>query len=146
MKSEVGNGWAAIVAAAIADAAMLPVDWAFEITSARRVNGGLMIDARYAQIDVPPAQMIAKLAPHPARSLRRIQILAHERSLVTCEICGRPGRLRGGGEAALARCDEHIFVDDPSGITHFLADYRDGLDMMQFLHGEAKREDDDDKS
>ena len=145
MESKVGSGWSVIVSDAIANATALPEEWNFEIVAAKRVNGGLMIDARYAQIDVPPAKMIAELVPHPLRSLRKIQIQAHERSLKTCEICGRSGRLRGEGEAALVRCDNHIgVIEDPSGIEHFLADFGDGLDFMQELHRVAERKDGDD--
>ncbi|ETX26521.1 hypothetical protein RISW2_22980 [Roseivivax isoporae LMG 25204] len=32
---------------------------------------------------------------------------AERRSLLTCEVCGRPGQLRQCG-AAMVRCDEHV--------------------------------------
>lgn len=139
----VGNGWYGIISEAVDDASRLPEEWMFEITSATRVDGALKIDAQYNSHDVP----LDPNTPHPFRALQQIRAFARLRSLNTCEICSRSGRRRGEGTAARVRCDEHVDVaEGSSGLGHFLADFGDGLDMMQELHRAAKREDGDDQS
>lgn len=138
----VGNGWYGIISEAIDEAAQLPPEWCFEITSATCVDGALKIDASYNAFDVPWDESIA----HPFRSWQKIKREAQAKSLETCEICGRAGRLRGDGNSARVRCEEHVDVaEDPSGLEHFLADFGDGLDMMRALHAAAKRGEDDDQ-
>lgn len=149
----VANGWHQILADAIDEAAKLPEEWAFEITNAKRVpDGSLRIDASYNPFDVPWDESV----PHPWRALQRIKRAAQERSLVTCECCGRPGMLIDAGESARVRCVQHGYVIDamswsgnPVGymfesteqaMAHFLDDFGKGLDTMQ----ELSRENDDD--
>lgn len=139
----VGNGWWPIVSEAIDKASRLPEEWAFEIVGAKRApDGSLRIDASYNAFDVSWDETV----PHPWRAWQKIKLAAQARSLVTCEICGRAGRLRGDGNSARVRCEEHVDVaEDPIGLEHFLADFGDGLDMMRALHAAAKRGEDDDQ-
>lgn len=142
----VANGWYQILADAIDEAAALPEQWAFEITSAKRaVDGSLKIDASYNAFDVPWDESV----PHPWRAWQRIKNRAQERSLVTCECCGRVGRSIGAVPDARVRCAAHVDVVDAvewsgnvvgymfesaeEAMAHFLADYGDGLDMMKEL-------------
>ncbi|RVH78099.1 hypothetical protein CN203_11425 [Sinorhizobium meliloti] len=154
----VANGWRRILAEAVEEASKLPEEWLFEIVAAERVDGALKLSATYVSGDVPlddhlPAE---KKLPHPFRSEMRIREMARAKSLVTCECCGREGGLVDAGESARVRCVQHGYVVDagewsgnPVGfmfetaeeaMSHFLADYGDGLDMMK----ELSREDDDD--
>lgn len=139
----VGNGWWPIVAEAIDEAAKLPPEWMFEIVSAKRApDGSLRIDASYNPFDMPWDESV----PHPWRAWQKIKQAAQARSLVTCEICGRSGRLRGEGQAARVRCEEHVgAADEDAALLHFLADFGDGLDMMQELQAAAKRGGGDDQ-
>lgn len=140
----VGNGWWFIVAEAIDEAAKLPEEWCFEVVSAKRApDGSLRIDASYNAFDVSWDETV----PHPWRAWQKIKLAAQARSLVTCEICSRSGRLRGEGTEALVRCEEHVGVDeDPSGLEHFLSDFGDGLDFMQEMQSAAKRGGGDDEN
>lgn len=74
--------------------------------------------------------------------------------VVTCECCGRPGELIGGGEA-MARCPVHhdivdaeewlriraampaMFESESEALKHFLADYGAGLDLVRELQRES---------
>lgn len=147
----VANGWQHILAEAIADAAALPAEWMFEIVSAERVGGGLQISATYVSGDVPLDDYLPpeRKLPHPWRSLQRIRENARSRSLVTCECCGRPGKLFDAGQNARVRCVQHGYIVDagewsgnPVGflfesaeeaMEHFLKDYGGGVEMMQEL-------------
>ncbi|MEZ0003253.1 hypothetical protein [Sinorhizobium fredii] len=154
----VANGWKNILAEAIAEASKLPPEWCFEIVAAERVDGALKLSATYNSFDVPlddhlPAE---KKLPHPFRSEMRIREKARAKSLVTCECCGRPGKLTDAGESARVRCVQHAYVvdavawsRDPVGfmfdsaeeaMAHFRSDYGAGIDMMRDL----TREGDDD--
>lgn len=158
----VANGWKNILAAALREAGALPPEWMFEIVSAERVDGGLELSATYNSFDVPlddhlPADR--KLL-HPFRSEMRIRETARAKSLVTCECCGRSGKLIDAGEVARVRCVQHEYVVDavawsgnPVGfmfesteaaMAHFLADYGAGIDMMQELQTAVDQESDDD--
>lgn len=153
----VAHGWQHILAEAVAEARALPEQWCFEISKAERVDGALRISATYISGDVPlddhlPAE---KKLPHPWRAFQRIRAAARARSVVTCECCGREGRLIDAGEGARVRCVRHEYVVDvaewsanPVGamfetteeaMAHFLQDYGDGLEMMQ----ELARDDED---
>lgn len=154
----VAPGWQHILDDAVFEASKLPPEWCFEIVSAETVDGVLKISATYISGDIPlddhlpPSQKI----PHPFRAMMRIRDTAREKSLVTCECCGRVGRLVGAGDAARVRCAAHgdvvdamawvpldgaLFASDEEAMKHFLSDYGDGLDAMQELAGT----DDDDK-
>lgn len=161
-KISIGNGWQNILAAAIAEAAALPEQWCFEIVAAERVDGALKISATYISGDVPlddhlPAD---RKLPHPWRSEMRIREAACAKSLATCECCGRPGRLvdAGAGEEARVRCVRHEYVVDAmawsgnrvgfmfestgEAMSHFLADYGEGLDFMQTAQAAGLFDDD----
>ncbi|CDN95397.1 MULTISPECIES: hypothetical protein [Rhizobium/Agrobacterium group] len=154
----VANGWQQILAEALAEARGLPPEWCFEIVKAETVDGALKISANYVSGDVPlddhlpPDQKI----PHPWRAMMRIREKAREKSLGTCECCGRPGTLVGADEEARVRCRLHEYVLDAVGwsgtastgymfdnpeaaMAHFLKDYGDGLDMMQELLAQQGR-------
>lgn len=154
----VANGWQQILAEAVAEASKLPEEWLFEITKAERIDGALKLSTTYVSGDVPfddhmPAD---RKLPHPWRALQRIRETAREKSLVTCECCGRPGKLIDAGEGGRVRCVQHEYVVDavewsgnPVGflfdsaeeaMAHFRADYGAGIDMMQEL---TKKDDDD---
>ncbi|MEY9831060.1 hypothetical protein ABIA25_002875 [Sinorhizobium fredii] len=147
----VANGWKHILAEAVAEAAALPEQWCFEITRAERVDGALKITATYVSGDVPLDDHLPwdQKLPHPWRAMLRIREAAREKSLVTCECCGRPGQLFDAGENARVRCVQHGYVVDAvdwsgnpvsymfesadEAMAHFLKDYGDGIDMMQEL-------------
>lgn len=154
----VANGWQHILDAAVEEAAALPPEWCFEITQAERVDGALKISATYISGDIPLDDHLPpeRKLPHPWRSMVRIRENARSKSLETCECCGRLGRLIDAGKSARVRCVRHEYVVDvaewsgnPVGflfesteeaMAHFVADYGDGLDMMQ----ELARDDGDD--
>ena len=152
----VANGWQNILAEAVAEANALPEEWAFEIVRAKRAfDGSLQLDAQYNAFDVPFDESI----PHPWRAWQRIKRKAQERSLMTCECCGRPGQSVGVVPEARVRCPAHVEVldavawsGDPVGymfetaeeaMEHFLQDYGAGLDMMQELQAAADEDSDD---
>jgi hypothetical protein len=157
----VAHGWQNILAEAVEEASKLPEEWLFEIVSAERDDGALKLSATYNAFDVPLDDHLPpeRKLPHPWRSLQRIRENAREKSLRTCECCGRPGKLVGAGETARVRCVQHGYVVDagewsgnPVGflfesteeaMSHFLADYGDGLDMMQELQAETAKDSDD---
>ncbi len=157
----VANGWKNILAEAIAEASKLPPEWCFEIEKAERVDGALKLSASYVSGDVPlddhlPAD---RKIPHPFRAMMRIREAARAKSLVTCECCGRPGKLIDAGENARVRCVQHEYVVDVSewsgnavgymfdsaeeAMSHFLRDYGDGLDTMQELQAATAKDSDD---
>ena len=151
----VANGWRNILAEAVEEASKLPPEWCFEFVKAERVDGALKLSAMYVSGDVPLDDHLPpeRKLPHPWRSLQRIREAARARSLVTCECCGRPGQLVDAGENARVRCVQHEHVvdavawsRDPVGfmfdsadeaMSHFLADYGAGIDMMQELQAGA---------
>ncbi len=152
----VANGWYQILAAAIDEAASLPPEWAFEIVRAKRVvDGSLQLDAQYNAFDVPFDESV----PHPWRAWQRIKRKAQERSLVTCECCGRCGKPVGAVPEARVRCPAHVDVldavewsGDPVGfmfesaeeaMAHFLDDYGDGIDFMREMQAAAGEDSDD---
>jgi hypothetical protein len=149
-KITVANGWRHVLAEAVDEAKALPVEWCFEIVKAERIDGALKVSATYVSGDVPlddhlpPEQKLA----HPWRSMMRIRETAREKSIVTCECCGRMGQMLGAGETARVRCAAHedvvdamtwvppkdaLFESDEDAMAHFLGDYDNGLDMMQDL-------------
>jgi len=151
----VANGWYQILAEAIDEAATLPEDWCFEIVRVTRApDGSLKLDAQYNPFDVPWDESV----PHPWRAWQRIKRKAQERSLVTCECCGRPGKSVGAVPDARVRCPAHVDVvdavewsGDPVGfmfdsaeeaLAHFLQDYGAGLDVMQELQAAADEDSD----
>lgn len=156
----VANGWTNILAEALAEAAALPEEWLFEIVKAETVDGALKITATYVSGDVPLDDHLPtdQKLPHPWRALLRIREAAREKSLRTCECCGRPGKLVDAGENARIRCVQHGYVVDavewsgnPVGaifesadeaMAHFLADYGAGIDMMQELQADADEDPD----
>lgn len=149
----VASGWQHILDEAVADASRLPDEWCFEIANAKRAaDGSLRIDASYNPFDVPWDESV----PHPWRAWQKIKRKAQERSLVTCECCGRMGKLVGADQEARVRCAAHADVVDamtwqpPEGVmfetdeeatAHFLSDYGDGVDFIR----ELAQEDDDNK-
>ncbi len=156
----VANGWQHILAEAIEEATALPEEWCFEIVSAETVDGGLKLLATYVSGDIPLDDHLTpeRKLPHPYRSFQRIREVARARSLVTCECCGREGKLTDAVEVARVRCVRHEYVVDveewsvnPVGalfdtaeeaMAHFLEDYGAGLDMMQELHTAVEYEQD----
>lgn len=154
----VAHGWQHILDEAVAEASRLPPEWCFEIVQAERVDGALKISATYVSGDVPLDDHLPPESkiPHPYRAFLRIRETAREKSLVTCECCGRIGKLIGAGESARVRCAAHadvvdamswvppegaMFASDQEAMAHFLSDYSDGLDAMQ----ELVRDGDEDK-
>lgn len=147
----VANGWKHILAEALDEARKLPEEWCFELDKAERVDGALKLSTTYVSGDVPLDDHLPpeRKLPHPYRSFLRIRETAREKSLVTCECCGRVGKLIDAGESARVRCVRHEHVVDaaewsgnPVGflfgsaeeaMAHFLDDYGDGLQMMQEL-------------
>ena len=100
----VAKGWHDLLVEAMDEAAKLPEEWCFEIVAAKRAPGGsLLVDASYNAFDMPWDESV----PHPWRSWQKIKQAAQARSLVTCEICGRTGRMSGAGIGAVVRCEEH---------------------------------------
>lgn len=144
----VAHGWQHIIAEAVEEASKLPPEWTFEISSAERVDGALKLSATYNSFDVPLDDYLPpeRKLPHPWRSMMRIRETAREKSLRTCECCGRPGQLVDAGQSARVRCVQHGYVVDamewsgnPVGflfdsaeeaMAHFRADYGAGINMM----------------
>ncbi|ASP98404.1 hypothetical protein GOC53_27940 [Sinorhizobium medicae] len=149
----VASGWQHILNEAVAEAQTLPQEWCFEITQAETVDGGLKLSATYVSGDVPlddhlPAE---RKLPHPWRAMMRIRENAKQKSLVTCECCGREGRQIGAGEDARVRCVRHedvidveqweekrasmrpMFETEEEAVEHFRQDYGKGVDMMRDL-------------
>ncbi|RVL94710.1 hypothetical protein [Sinorhizobium meliloti] len=149
----VASGWQHILAEAVAEAQTLPPEWCFEIVAAETVDGALKLSAAYVSGDVPlddhlPAD---RKIPHPYRAMLRIQEAAWAKSLVTCEVCGREGRLIGAGQDARVRCVRHedvvdieqweekraamraMFETEEESVEHFRQDYGKGVDMMRHL-------------
>lgn len=139
----VADGWKNILAEAIAEASKLPEQWCFEIVSAETVDGALKLSATYVSGDVPLDDHLPpeRKLPHPFRSEMRIRENAREKSLRTCECCGRIGKLIGAGQDARVRCAAHADVVDamvwvsPEGVlfetdeevmAHLPSDYGDG--------------------
>lgn len=110
----VANGWRHILDEAVAEAAALPPEWCFEIVQAERVDGALKLSATYVSGDVPLDDHLPpdKKIPHPYRAFLRIRENARARSRVTCECCGRIGRMIGVGDKARVRCAAHADVLD----------------------------------
>ena len=102
-------GWQHILDEAVAEAAALPDEWCFEIVRAETVDGALKLSATYVAGDVPlddhlpPSQKL----PHPFRAMMRIREKAREKSIQTCECCGRKGLMIGAGQNPRVRCQEH---------------------------------------
>jgi hypothetical protein len=133
----------------------------FEITRAERVDGALRLSATYNSFDVPLDDDLPpeRKLPHPFRAFQRIRETARAKSLVTCECCGRPGKLIDAGERARVRCVQHGYVVDagegngnPIGflfdsaedaMSHFLRDYGDGLDTMKELEAAVEQDSDE---
>lgn len=155
----VANGWQHILAEAVAEASRLPSEWCFEIVQAETVDGALRLSATYVSGDVPLDDHLPpeKKISHPWRALQRIRETAREKSLVTCEVCGREGRLVGGaGQAARVRCvrHEHVvdvaeweekqasmrtaFETEEEAVENFQQEYGKGVDMMQELQTASK--------
>lgn len=155
----VANGWRNILAEAVEEASKLPPEWMFEISSADRVDGALKLSATHNSFDVPLDDHLPpeRKLPHPWRTMMRIRETAREKSLATCECCGREGRLVGAGETARVRCVQHEYVVDAvewsrelqaaqgrpvmfeteeAAMAHFLADMADGLEFIR----QAQRE------
>lgn len=156
----VAHGWQHILDEAVAEAAALPDEWCFEIVKAETVDGALKISATYVSGDVPLDDHLPpeKKIPHPFRAMMRIRETARRKSLVTCECCGRIGKLVGAGDDARVRCAAHVDVEDAmswqppkdvmfetdeEAMAHFLADFGDGLDFMQEMQEMARNGDDD---
>ncbi len=154
----VARGWQHIIDEAAAEASKLPPEWCFEIVKAERVDGALKISATYVSGDVPlddhlpPSQEL----PHPFRAMMRIRAAAREKSIQTCECCGRIGKLVGAGDDVRVRCAAHagvmdamdwvppdgaMFAREEEAMAHFLGDFGDGVDFMQ----ELARDGDEDK-
>lgn len=161
----VANGWQYILAKAVEEASKLPPEWCLEIVAAERVDGALILSATYNSFDVPLDDYLPsdKTIPHPFRSLMRIQETARAKSLVTCECCGREGKLMGAGSEARVRCVRHgyvvdavewssrapaelMFESEDEAMAHFLSDYGDGLGMMQELQAAVEVDPDDQTS
>lgn len=160
----VANGWQHILDAAVEAANALPEEWCFEVVKAERVDGALKLSATYVSGDVPLDDHLPpeRKLPHPWRSEMRIREEARAKSLVTCECCGREGRLIDAGESARVRCVRHEYVVDvvewsgnPVGflfdsaeeaMAHFLQDYGDGLEMMQELQAGGDEDEVDETS
>jgi hypothetical protein len=102
----VAHGWQHILDEAVAEASKLPEEWLLEIVYARRVDGMLDLWATYAARDIPLDDYLPadKKIPHPYRSFIRIRDKARQKSLVTCECCGRMGKVIGAGDEARMRC------------------------------------------
>ncbi|GMB82734.1 hypothetical protein NN6n1_35170 [Shinella zoogloeoides] len=146
----VARGWQHILDEAVAEASKLPEEWCFEVVKAERADGTLKLSATYVSGDVPLDDHLPpeRKLPHPWRAMMRIRETAREKSLVTCECCGRIGKMIGAGPDARVRCAAHAAVVDAMGwrppegasfesdeeaLAHFLGDYGDGLDAMQEL-------------
>lgn len=158
-KISVAHGWQHILDAAVDEAKALPEEWLFEIVKADRVEGALKIWATYAGGDVPLDDYLPpeRKLPHPYRSFLRIRETARAKSLVTCECCGREGKLIDAGKDARVRCVRHecvvdvaewsenpvgaMFASADKALAHFLEDYGSGVDMMKEL---ARKDGDDD--
>lgn len=110
----VTRGWQHILDEAVEEASRLPAEWCFEIVKAERIDGALRLSATYVSGDIPiddhlpPSQKL----PHPWRSMMRIREVAKEKSIVTCECCGRIGTMIGAGQDARVRCPAHEDVVD----------------------------------
>lgn len=96
---EVGRGWKGIVLGSIVQASGMEPAWGLELTSARRWNGLLLIDAAYDKQE--PAAVEAFLKWREAARLV---------SKWTCECCGQPGRLRVGRYRSRAFCEQHAYL------------------------------------
>ncbi|WP_117190997.1 hypothetical protein [Rhizobium terrae] len=149
----VASGWQHILAEAVEEASRLPPEWCFEITHAETVDGALRLSATYVSGDIPLDDHLPpeRKMPHPWRSMMRIRENAKQQSLVTCECCGREGRLVGVGDEARVRCGRHEYVVDVAeweekrasmrtmfeteegAVEHFRQDYGKGVDMMRDL-------------
>jgi hypothetical protein len=146
----IAHGWQHILDEAVAEAAALPDEWCFEIVKAETVDGALKISATYVSGDVPLDDHLSpeKKLPHPFRAMMRIREAARQKSVQTCECCGRPGQSVGAGDEARVRCPAHedvvdavawggaasdgyMFDTPDEALAHFLSDYGDGLDFMQ---------------
>ncbi len=149
----VASGWKHILDKAVAEASKLPPEWCFEIVQAETVDGALRLSATYVSGDVPLDDHLppSEKLPHPWRALQRIRETAREKSLVTCECCGREGRLVGAGQDVRVRCIRHEYVVDVAewekkrasmrtafeteeeAVEHLRRDYGAGVDMMRGL-------------
>ncbi|CUW87576.1 hypothetical protein [Agrobacterium genomosp. 2] len=110
----VASGWRHILDEAVAEASRLPPEWCFEISSAETVDGALKLSAAYFSGDIPLDDHLPpeKKIPHPFRAMMRIRETAREKSIQTCECCGRPGQSVGAGDEARVRCPAHEDVVD----------------------------------
>ncbi|WP_156397342.1 hypothetical protein [Rhizobium sp. Root1204] len=156
----VAIGWRHILDEAVAETSRLPPEWCFEIASAKTVDGVLKLSATYVSGDVPlddhlPAD---RKLPHPFRAMMRIRESARQKSIQTCECCGRAGAMIGAGPDVTVRCAAHedvvdamgwqppegaMFESDEEAMAHFLSDFGDGLDAMQEM---ARNGDDDERT
>ena len=89
MYAAVGDGWGPLVLDLLSaiDAAV-PADEPFLVSDLKEKFGKL------------------RCYTHGETDVEDLVDAAVERSRVTCEVCGAPGRMRGGGWYAV-RCDEH---------------------------------------
>lgn len=146
----VAIGWRHILDEAVDEASRLPEEWCFEVVKAERVDGALKLSATYVAGDVPLDDHLPpdRKLPHPWRAMMRIRETAREKSIQTCECCGRIGRMIGAGPDAGVRCAAHVdvveemswmppeealFASEEEAMAHFLGDFGDGLDAMQEL-------------
>ena len=66
---------------------------------------GLMVKEKFGQLRI---RHPGRLPPDIEEDVRALWCEAEERSTVTCQFCGRPGRLRADGRLWLATaCDSH---------------------------------------
>lgn len=97
---KVGRGWSAIILDAVVMASALG---AWTLSRATRVHGALHL-SHTGLVDLTDKEL---------ENLEGWREVARLRSFYTCEVCGRPGRLRIGRTRARVFCGDHAhFVGD----------------------------------
>jgi hypothetical protein len=102
----VPKGWLPIVTDAIKESAGFPETWLFEITGSKQSGGALLLEAAYHSPDI----LVGSKEPHPFKAFVDLRERARARSLETCEICGKTGRLCDEKTNARVRCEEHLGI------------------------------------
>ena len=101
MKIEVGRGWYPVILDAVVQISRMPETWNARLRRADRVHGLLRLDVSLTLPDDPD-----ELGKQTS-TIGAIQHIARVASMMTCEACGRNGRLRIGVSRSRTLCEDH---------------------------------------
>ncbi|MBB4064012.1 hypothetical protein [Gellertiella hungarica] len=101
MKIDVGRGWYPLVLDAVLKISQLPDAWNARLRRADRMHGLLRVDVA---VNLPDS---SEELGDQTSTIGAIQRIARVVSMMTCEACGRDGRLRIGVRRSRMLCEDH---------------------------------------